>query len=235
LVTTIKKNENLARFTIQRLIEGLEIDLKDQGAFIEPRLAEENKDNLLGLFDITRGDNFDMKVLAKEASRNINKNLAIAMYNLGKGAGRSLEILCDRLDLVTQKRMFVELFETMNGRPTKFLESTMRLGVSIDNAPLIISIFTIIIYAAKIKLDILNKINAAVAKNEELTFEDETFIDWMFSDYCKRLKNSLLKLYKADILNYRINSFTNLPLISVFDAGKDRKKGQKLKTNRIDD
>jgi hypothetical protein len=137
LVTTIKKNENLARFTIQRLIEGLEIDLKDQGAFIEPRLTEDNKNNLLGLFDITRGDNFDMKVLAKEASRNINKNLAIAMYNLGKGAGRSLEILCDRLDLVTQKRMFVELFETMNGRPTKFLESTMRLGVSIDNAPLI--------------------------------------------------------------------------------------------------
>jgi hypothetical protein len=156
------------------LTDGVEEYLKQKGVFVEPRLNDQAKASLLGLFEITRGDNFDIKVLAKEASKQINKNIAMAMFNIGKGSKRSMEILCDRMGISVQKRMITEIFELCQDRPCNLNEVTLRLGLARDSSGYIESIFTVIILSARLKLDILNKINQAIKKGEELQFEEET-------------------------------------------------------------
>jgi hypothetical protein len=61
--------------------------------------------------------------------------------------------------LSNQKRLFGEIYGIVFGRDTNFLETTLRLGVYLDNAPIIEAIFSVIMNIVNIKTQIISKIN----------------------------------------------------------------------------
>jgi hypothetical protein len=173
--------------------------------------------------------------IVNQISRKVDKKTVECMYTIGRGGPKSLEKFCEKIGLGNQKRLFGEIFGLVFGRETKFVETTFRLGVFIGNAPLVESIFTIILTVVKIKTEILAKLNFAAHHDAKLSFEDENNIDLTFNTYVEQIKKALLVLYKNDILNYRDKIFRYVYKISLFEINKGRKRQKKISMFKTED